>query len=61
MLQHAAASRPLAVFATASDPEAALAVLSEAGRTTASVIDLRDASGNRHTSDFENETTEVNA
>jgi RND superfamily putative drug exporter len=40
MLQRAAASRPLAVFATASDPELARTILAEAGWPTAPVLDV---------------------
>src|SRR5690606_27746016 len=40
MLQRAAASRPLAVFATASDPERARMILAEAGRPAVPVLDV---------------------
>ena len=40
MLQRAAASRPLAVFATASDPELARTILAEAGWPAASLLDI---------------------
>ena len=43
MLQDAAASRPLAVLATASDPTLARTILSEAAWPAASVIDLSSA------------------
>src|SRR5690606_24018902 len=55
----------LAVFATATDADSARALLIEAGRTAASVVDLRDPTpadppGSRHT-DLSAETTEVPA
>ena len=51
MLQHAAASRPLAVFATASDPGIARTILGEASWSAADIIDLTHA----------HQTSEVNA
>ncbi|WP_194420444.1 efflux RND transporter permease subunit [Microbacterium abyssi] len=44
MLQHAAASRPLAVFATASDPGIARDILAEASWPSVDIIDVAQAS-----------------
>lgn len=43
MLQHAAASRPLSVFATASDPDLARTILTEASWPAVATIDLSHA------------------
>ncbi|MGP6176076.1 efflux RND transporter permease subunit [Microbacterium sp. A196] len=48
MLQRAAASRPLAVFATASDPDIARTLLAEAGWPTASVLDVAQTSNSHN-------------
>jgi RND superfamily putative drug exporter len=57
MLQHAAASRPLAVFATASDPADARTILAEAAWPDAGVLDLSPA---RHSAASDS-NREVNA
>ena len=53
MLQRAAASRPLAVFATASDPDAARTILAEASWPTADILDVSQASTAHHDSEVD--------
>jgi len=57
MLQHAAASRPLAVFATASDASVARAIIAEAAWPDTGTIDLSPA----HHSTASDSNREVNA
>ncbi len=58
MLQRAASSRPLAVFATASDADLARTILAEAAWPSASILDIAAA---QSAAAVHNDNTEVNA